>query len=112
MPIRTPPECFFAHLLSGERVPGPGECASRDSVHDDQFAINTRGCVAQDLLYILFFEERVLSHQSSSVVIGGEEFEHAPYSDSHASNARLSAALSGFDCNAIELPHCRHFISL
>jgi len=93
-------------------VPGPAESHSCDSINARAFVIDRRGCVTQCLIEIFRFEERVIRYQCGSVWVRCQKFQDAADGNSHAPNARFSAAFPRFHRYPIKLANCRHVFSL
>ena len=68
--------------------------------------------IAQDPLEVLGFEKCVLDEDRRSVGISREELENAADGNPHPADARLAAALSGFDRNPIKQIYRGHVLSL
>jgi hypothetical protein len=61
---------------------------------------------------ILCFQERILFQDIFAMGVGCEKFQDAAHGDTQAADARLAAALGGFDGDAVEGIDLRHVSSV
>ena len=94
------------------RAPGRAECGSRYEIDTQSLVVDSRRCIAQRLLYILWFEKGIINEQRRAVRISRKQFQNAANRDSHAPDARLSTAFAWLDRDAVKTVYRRHVLSL
>src|ERR1035438_2738729 len=87
-------------LAQGLDRAGPSSC---HAVQLNLSLIDGGGCVAESLLEIFLFEERVLAEKLFPVAVDSQDFQDPAHGDPHAADTWFAAALARFHGNAIKI---------